>query len=60
MTGDTVSVITGESDTLVVIVHGGIKVLDQNKADAAVAASNNAIETVAAERPKLGAMQNRL
>jgi flagellin len=39
---------------------GGINVSSQDKADAAITTINNAIETVSAERSKLGAMQNRL
>ncbi|NLG87403.1 MAG: flagellin [Firmicutes bacterium] len=38
----------------------GIDVSTQEKADAAITLINNAIETVSAERSKLGAMQNRL
>jgi len=39
---------------------GGIDVSSQGAADAAMTAINNAIETVSAERSKLGATQNRL
>jgi flagellin len=39
---------------------GGINVSSQDKADAAITTINDAIETVSAERSKLGAMQNRL
>ena len=57
----TVSVTTGDAaDDLVVTAHGGINVSEQDKADAAITTINNAIETVSAERSKLGAMQNRL
>lgn len=38
----------------------GINVSSQERADAAITTINNAIETVSAERSKLGAMQNRL
>jgi flagellin len=38
----------------------GIDVSSQEKADAAITVINKAIETVSAERSKLGAMQNRL
>lgn len=38
----------------------GINVSSQERADAAITTINNAIETVSAERFKLGAMQNRL
>jgi flagellin len=39
---------------------GGINVSSQDKADAAITTINDALETVSAERSKLGAMQNRL
>jgi len=39
---------------------GGIDVSSQEAADAAITTINEAIETVSAERSKLGAMQNRL
>ena len=38
----------------------GITITDQASADSAITAINNAIETVSAERSKLGAYQNRL
>ena len=41
-------------------VSVGINVTDQTSADAAITTINNAIETVSAERSKLGAYQNRL
>ena len=40
--------------------EGGINVSTQKSADKAITVINNAIETVSAERAKLGAMQNRL
>ena len=45
---------------LVVASDGGIDVSTQDAADSAIKVINNAIETVSAERSKLGAMQNRL
>ena len=39
---------------------GGINVSSQDKADIAITTINDAIESVSAERSKLGAMQNRL
>jgi flagellin len=39
---------------------GGIDISSQTTADAAITSINNAIETVSAERSKLGAYQNRL
>jgi flagellin len=39
---------------------GGIDISSQESADAAVTTINNAIETVSAERSKMGAYQNRL
>jgi flagellin len=41
-------------------VVGGVDVSSQTAADAAITTINNAIETVSAERSKLGAYQNRL
>jgi flagellin len=56
------SVETGfkEGDTFEVKADGGINVSDQKSADKAITTINEAIETVSAERSKLGAMQNRL
>jgi flagellin len=47
-------------DTFEVKADGGINVSDQKSADKAITTINEAIETVSAERSKLGAMQNRL
>ncbi|TYP50921.1 flagellin Hag [Thermosediminibacter litoriperuensis] len=41
-------------------VNGGIDISTQTAADSAITAINDAIETVSAERAKLGAYQNRL
>ena len=41
-------------------VYGGINISDQESANSAITIINNAIETVSAERSKLGAVQNRL
>jgi flagellin len=42
------------------VVKAGINVSTQSAANSAIATINDAIETVSAERSKLGAMQNRL
>ena len=42
------------------VVAGGIDISTQSAADDAITSINNAIETVSAERSKLGAYQNRL
>jgi len=47
-------------ETFEVKADGGINVSDQKSADKAITTINEAIETVSAERSKLGAMQNRL
>jgi flagellin len=46
--------------TYSVTANGGINVLSQTNADQAITTINDALETVSAERSKLGAMQNRL
>jgi flagellin len=46
--------------TIEVKADGGIDVSSQEAADAAITTINNAIETVSAERSKIGAVQNRL
>ena len=49
-----------DGDGFEVKADGGINVSDQKSADKAITIINNALETVSAERSKLGAMQNRL
>jgi len=53
-------VLEGEIAAGTELTVGGINVSSQDKADAAITTINDAIETVSAERSKLGAMQNRL
>lgn len=52
--------VTIDENTWVEDKIGGIDVSTQEAADGAITVINNAIETVSAERAKLGAMQNRL
>jgi len=72
LTGTTAAVITLEQSnsagatfsnnvkTADAKVAGGIDISSQGTADKAITSINNAIETVSAERSKLGAYQNRL
>ncbi len=48
------------ADDKLTVASGGIDVSDQTAADKAITVINDAIQTVSAERSKLGAMQNRL
>ncbi|UOQ85174.1 flagellin N-terminal helical domain-containing protein [Gracilibacillus salinarum] len=52
----TASTLAGDTEVSV----GGIDISTQNAANAAITNINNAIETVSAERSKMGAYQNRL
>ena len=59
----TVEEVPDEDDddsTYTITANGGINVLSQTNADKAITTINDALETVSAERSKLGAMQNRL
>jgi len=49
-----------DGDKLEIKADGGINVSSQEAADKAITIINEALETVSAERSKLGAMQNRL
>ncbi len=51
---------SGENPATLTMSGDGIKVSSQEFADIAITVINDAIETVSAERSKLGAMQNRL
>lgn len=51
---------SGGAQTGDAVAKAGIDVSTQTRASAAITVINNAIETVSAERSKLGAMQNRL
>ncbi|MBU5293045.1 flagellin [Anaerosalibacter bizertensis] len=59
---DATNAIPGETTVAAGTVNKetGINVSSQKAADASITTINNAIETVSAERSKLGAMQNRL
>jgi len=50
----------GAGEKIEIKAEGGINVSTQETADKAITIINDAIETVSAERSKLGAMQNRL
>jgi flagellin len=56
----TVATALVDGDEVQVKADGGIDVSSQVAADKAITVINEAIETVSAERSKLGAMQNRL
>jgi len=56
----TVATAVADGDEFEVKVDGGIDVSSQVAADKAITIINDALETVSAERSKLGAMQNRL
>ena len=49
-----------DGETYTIGSDGGIDVSSQESADRAITVINDALETVSAERSKLGAMQNRL
>ncbi|MFJ8257652.1 flagellin Hag [Peribacillus asahii] len=59
-TGAAATFSGGVVKTDATVPSGGIKVSTQSGADAAITKINTAIETVSAERSKLGAVQNRL
>jgi len=56
----TAATFSNNAKTADAVVAGGIDISSQSTADAAITSINNAIETVSAERSKLGAYQNRL
>ncbi|TEB15537.1 A-type flagellin [Pelotomaculum sp. FP] len=58
--GDTVLTLDAAATGDMNITVGGINVSDQASADAAITTIQSAIESVSAERSKLGAYQNRL
>ena len=54
------TVLTTAGDKIEIKANGGIDVSTQEVASKAITTINKAIESVSAERSKLGAMQNRL
>ncbi|WP_163071049.1 flagellin [Priestia flexa] len=56
----TAATFAGNKKTGDAVAKAGIDISSQSAADTAVTSINNAIETVSAERSKLGAYQNRL
>ena len=56
----TVSPKAGDAPATITMIGAGIDVSSQEMADVAITTINDALETVSAERSKLGAMQNRL
>ncbi len=58
--GDTVLVLGSALTADAQVSVGGIDISSQTKADQAITTINNAIESVSAERSKMGAYQNRL
>jgi flagellin len=59
-TNSTAASFSNNVKTADATVAGGIDISSQTAADTAITSINNAIETVSAERSKLGAYQNRL
>ncbi|MFC4557578.1 flagellin [Virgibacillus kekensis] len=58
--GDTVLTLDAAATTDMEISVGGVDISSQSAANSAITKINDAIETVSAERSKLGAYQNRL
>lgn len=56
----TATALTAADTEITVGSKGGLNISSQKSADEAITTINNAIETVSAERSKLGAYQNRL
>lgn len=56
----TAATFSANAKTADAVAKGGIDISSQSSADTAITAINTAIETVSAERSKLGAYQNRL